>query len=80
MKVARTYLLLVAAALLAFAVIRLSAVVGNGEGGQCGPGWTTEYSGPCDAALKARQIEVGVCLVLAAVVAAAASRLRPDRE
>ncbi len=47
-----------AAALVAFAVIRFVQDVTNAEGGLCGPGWTTEYEGPCDSALKARQYEV----------------------
>jgi hypothetical protein len=58
-------MLALAALVLSIGVIRFVANVPNGEGGHCGPGWTTEYDGPCDTALKARQIEAGVEFALA---------------
>jgi hypothetical protein len=54
-----------AAALVALAVIRFVQDIPNGEGGSCGPGWTTEYEGPCDSALKARQYEAITEILLA---------------
>ena len=65
LRIARVLLLAVAALVLSIGVIRFVANVPNGEGGHCGPGWTTEYDGPCDTALKAGKIDSGVELVLA---------------
>lgn len=66
LRIARAFLYAIAAGVLALAVIRFVQDVPNGEGGGCGPGWTTEYDGPCDSALKARQYEVGIEALLAA--------------
>ena len=82
-RIARAFLYVLAAVVLALAVIRLVQVVPSGEGGSCGPGWTTEYDGACDAALKARQYEVVVEGLLALGIVALGSVLlressRPD--
>ena len=71
-RIARVCLYVLALLLLGLAVVRFVGVVPSGEGGTCGPGHTFEYDGACDAALKARQVEVltetlvgGLVLVLA---------------
>jgi hypothetical protein len=79
LRIARVFLYAIAAALMALAVIRLVQDVGNTEGGGCGPGWTTEYEGPCDSALKARQYEVVTEALLAlGLLALGAVALRED--
>jgi hypothetical protein len=67
-RIARVYLYVVALLLIGLAVVRFFGVVPSGEGGVCGPGHTFEYDGPCDAALKARQVEVLTELVLGGLV------------
>jgi hypothetical protein len=70
----------IAACLVALAVIRLVQDVTNSEGGACGPGWTTEYEGPCDSALKARQYEVAAETLLAlGLVVLGAVALREEK-
>jgi hypothetical protein len=81
LKIARVYLAAISLAILALAAVRLTSVVPNGEGGQCGPGWTREYEGLCDAALKGRQYEVLAEVLLAASTFAMGLRaLRDDSE
>ena len=77
LRIARVYLYVVALALLGLAVVRFVGVVPSGETGVCGPGHTFDYDGPCDAALKARQVEVLTEIALAgAVLFLAGSMLR----
>jgi hypothetical protein len=77
LRIARTFVYAIAAALVALAVIRFVQDVPNGEGAFCGPGWTTDYEGACDSALKARQYEVVTVVLLAlGLVALAAVQLR----
>ncbi|HUR02019.1 MAG TPA: hypothetical protein VM347_05740 [Nonomuraea sp.] len=65
-RIARAFMFAVAAGVFALALIRFVQDVPNPEGGGCGPGWTTEYEGPCDSALKARQYEAAIEALLTA--------------
>ena len=78
LRIARVYLYVIAVALIALSVVRLVGVVPSGEGGSCGPGHTFEYDGPCDAALKARQVEVLAEFVVGALVLVLAGSMLRD--
>lgn len=77
-RIARVYLYVLALLLLGLAVVRFVGVVPSGEGGTCGPGHTFEYDGPCDAALKARQVEVLTEVVLGGLVLVLAGSVLRD--
>ena len=80
LRIARTSFFTLALLLGALAVVRLAQDV-TSEGAGCGPGWTTEYDGPCDSALKARQVEVVTELLLGVAVATLTSwNLRLDAD
>jgi hypothetical protein len=78
-RIARVYLYVVALLLIGLAAVRFVGVVPSGEVGVCGPGHTFEYDGPCDAALKARQVEVLTEVVLGGVVLVLAGSMLRDR-
>lgn len=79
LRIARAFMYAFAATLVALAVIRVVRDVPNGEGGSCGPGWTTEYEGACDSSLKARQYEVAAEGLLALGLVMLGSFMLGDR-